>query len=931
MKRLSILLAVIVSLPLGLRAQNIPVDPAVRIGHLDNGLTYYIRHNEEPAGQANFYIAQKVGSILEEENQRGLAHFLEHMCFNGTEHFPGNNIIKYCESIGVKFGADLNAYTSIDETVYNIDNVPVANVPSAVDSCLWILHDWADGLLLEGDDIDHERGVIHEEWRSRMNAQMRMYGTILPALYPDGNRYAERMPIGTMEVVDNFPYQALRDYYAKWYRPDQQGIVVVGDIDVDAVEAKIKDIFGTIAKPENPAERFYVQVPDNKEPIFVIASDKEQPYAITYIFRKHDAFTAEDKAGLGYWVADYARTLAESMIEQRLDELTLLPEPPFIQAEIEDGDYMLSKTKGAFTGVAVSNPDGLVKAATTVYREMLRAARNGFTASEYERARTEYLTQVETAYKQKDKRKSATFCKAYVRNFIDGDPIPGIENTYALANRLAPNIPVEVVNQVVAQLVPEGNLAVACMLPQVDGVTYPTEAELAAAFAAVEAENIAPYEDNASDEPLMSELPAAGRIKSTKDFKFGYKKLTLSNGATVYIRQTDFNADQIVMRAYSDGGLSLYDLGESVNLRAVSDLLGVGGVGNFSATALTKALTGKQLSVSPSVSALSESVSASTTPKDLETMMQLNYLYFTAMRSDDDAFASTVNRMRALLENAEAQPMTAFQDSLTRSLYKTAALAGSLKAKDLDSIDYDRVMQIARERFANAADFTFIITGNYDEAVLLPLIEQYIASLPAGGKKEKANTKAVALRNGKVENVFDKKMEVPTSTCVFVNSGKTGLDLRSQLLMTVATQALSIDLLSEIREKEGGTYSINAAGQMIDALKTGLVQVVYQTSPDRVAELDEKVLALVDKFIADGPSEENVAKVKEYLVKNYQENQRENSYWGSVLLKYLTTGVDANTTYESVLDSITPADCSKFLTSIWKQGNSLHVEMNGVE
>ena len=300
MKRFFIISVIAMMAFTNVKAQEVPalpIDPQVRIGQLDNGLTYYIRHNEEPKGQANFYIAQKVGSILEEENQRGLAHFLEHMCFNGTEKFPGNRVIQYCESIGVKFGADLNAYTDIDETVYNIDNVPVVNVPSAVDSCLWILHDWADGLLLEDDDIDHERGVIHEEWRSRMNAQMRMFETLLPEMYP-GNLYGQRLPIGTMEVVDNFPYQVLRDYYEKWYRPDQQGVVVVGDIDVNEVEAKIKSIFGTIAKAENPAERFYVQVEDNDEPIICIAKDKEQPYSISYIFMKHDAYPSEMKGDL---------------------------------------------------------------------------------------------------------------------------------------------------------------------------------------------------------------------------------------------------------------------------------------------------------------------------------------------------------------------------------------------------------------------------------------------------------------------------------------------------------------------------------------------------------------------------------------------------------------------------------------------------------
>ena len=312
------------------QSQPIPIDPAVKIGKLENGLTYYIRKNSEPAGQANFYIAQKVGSILEEENQRGLAHFLEHMCFNGTEHFPGNSLIKYCESIGVKFGENLNAYTSIDETVYNIDNVPVGKVPSAIDSCLWILHDWADGLLLTDEDIDSERGVIHEEWRTRANAQIRILEKSLPVIYPDGNRYGNRMPIGTMEVVDNFEYDLLRSYYEKWYRPDLQAIIVVGDIDVNEVEGKIRDIFGTIATPVDPAERVYFGVPDNEEPIICLATDKEQPYALSYLYCKHEPYPVEMRTDMNYLVYEFAISAATIMINDRIQEMLQKPEPPFI-------------------------------------------------------------------------------------------------------------------------------------------------------------------------------------------------------------------------------------------------------------------------------------------------------------------------------------------------------------------------------------------------------------------------------------------------------------------------------------------------------------------------------------------------------------------------------------------------------------------------
>ena len=575
----------------------IPVDANVRVGKLENGLTYYIRHNNYPEGQANFYIAQKVGSVLEEDNQRGLAHFLEHMCFNGTEKFPGNGVVKYLESIGVKFGADLNAYTSIDETVYNIDNVPMS-MAGAVDSCLWILHDWAGGLLLEDEDIDKERGVIHEEWRQRNTAQQRMMEAVSLEMYP-GNRYGDRWPIGTMEVIDNFPYSALRDYYTKWYRPDQQAIVVVGDVNVDEIEGKIKGIFADLTMPENPAERVYYPIADNKEPIIAIAKDKEQQYGIIYLFAKHEAIPAEAKGNLDYLIVDYAKTMFSQMMHGRMSELAMNPDAPFVQGFINDEDFFLAKTKGAVNGAIIPKEGKEKEAIAVLYREMLRAQRHGFTESEYVRARAEYLTQIESAYNERDKVKSQRYCKEYVRHFIDNEPIPGIENEYALANQLAPNLPVDLVNGFVKGLMSDTNLVVMAMLPEKEGLTYPTDAEIAQLLTSVAAEDITAYEDKVSDEPLIAEEPAGGKVVKVKDAQHGYKQLILSNGATVYLKSTDFKADQIIMRAVSKGGTALYDESEAINLSQVTDVIENNGIGNFNTTDLQKVLAGKKAHVAP--------------------------------------------------------------------------------------------------------------------------------------------------------------------------------------------------------------------------------------------------------------------------------------------------------------------------------------------
>ncbi|MBQ7575764.1 MAG: insulinase family protein [Bacteroidales bacterium] len=910
----------------------IPIDPAVRIGKLDNGLTYYIRHNEEPKGQANFYIAQKVGSILEEEEQRGLAHFLEHMCFNGTEHFPGNGVIKYCESIGVKFGADLNAYTSIDETVYNIDNVPVAKVPSSIDSCLWILHDWADGLLLTDKDIDSERGVIHEEWRSRSGAQNRMLEKILPEVYP-GNRYGERLPIGLMSVVDFFPYQRLRDYYEKWYRPDQQGIVVVGDIDVDAVEAKIKDIFGTIATPVNPAERFYVQVEDNTEPIVSIAKDKEQPYAMSFIFCKHDAYPVEMKGDLSYLIYSTALYAIQSMLSERIDEIMQSPNPPFIQAQISDDDYLIAKTKKAFQGMAVSSEADILTPMKTVYREMLRAVRGGFTASEYERFKTNFLSELETRYNQRSKVKSAAYCSEYVRHFIDNEPIPGIENEYAMAQQLLPSIPVTVVNQLAATLMAPGmnNVVVMMMLPDKEGVTYPSGEEIVEALKAVAAEDIKPYEDAVSDEPLMSELPVPGRVVKTGETKFGYKMYKLSNGATVYMKHTDFNPDEILMAAYSQGGTSLYGDADNNNLKALPEVIGVGGLGSFSATDLPKVLAGKNVSVNRTVGSFSEGVSAKTTPKDLETMLQLNYLGFTSMRYDEKAFESWRSRNTAALANREANPMSAIQDTLVATIYTNSYRVSPLKTTDLAGLDYGRIMEIARERFADASDFVFVFTGNIDEDAL-PLIERYIGSLPATGKKEKADLKAYGFAKGKVSKMFDRQMETPMVTNFFLDNAKTKASLKNNVAFDIALSALSNVLLEEIREKEGGTYGIGAYGGMdFYPKKEMYMQIAYQTDPDKYEHLNGKVAEIVKEFAKSGPSEEAISKAKEYMVKKYHENLHENGYFSSAVREYLNSGVDVVTGYEEVVKSVTAKDIRKVFNQLLKAGNHAEVIMKGVK
>ena len=937
MKKLFLSLALVFVGCLAMFAQQqtpaIPIDKNVRIGKLDNGLTYYIRHNEEPKGQANFYIAQKVGSILEEEDQRGLAHFLEHMCFNGTRNFPGNGVIKYCESIGVKFGADLNAYTSIDETVYNIDNVPVATTPSAVDSCLWILHDWADGLLLADEDIDKERGVIHEEWRSRQggSASLRMYEKLLPQIYPN-NRYGERMPIGLMEVVDNFPYKALRDYYEKWYRPDQQGIIVVGDIDVDQIEAKIKAIFNTIATPVNPAERYYIPVEDNVEPIIAMATDKEQQYAVNSIFLKHDGYPTEMKSQMEYLVADFFSGAIDIMMEMRMQEISEQANPPFIGAGIGDDDFFFAKTKKAFTGTCYTNENDVVKGTTTVYREMLRAIRHGFTAGEFERAKATIMTQLESAYNERDKVKSRNYCKEYVRHFIDNEPIPGAENMYLLAQQIIPNIPVEAVNQYLAELVGNDNMVAMFMLPEKEGVTYPTPTEMAEILKKVAAEDIPAYEDKTSNEPLISKMPKAGSVKSTENGPFGYKKLTLSNGAVVYLKKTDFKADEIIFKAFSQGGTSLYDEKDAVNLKVADELFAISGLGNYKLVDLWKALAGKKVSINASINTYSEGLDGHSSPKDIETLLQLNYLYFTNVRADKEAFESWKAKESAMLINAELNPMKSLNDTIRKSMYPNLPRLKSLTLAELDKINFKRCVQIGKERFANAADFTFVLTGNIDETVVIPLIEQYIASLPAKGKKETYRDFGASPMDGSRTNVFKKEMEIPTATVFMSKKGSAAYNLKNDLSFSIADQILDIVMTEEIREKEGGTYGVSVSASLNNVPKPYVIlQVYYQTDPDKYEYLNKKIEEIIADFAQNGPSAVNMDKVKEYMLKKHQEYLRENSYYSNCMRELIINGVDEITGYEDLVKNITADDVRSVIANLLKENNNVKIVMHGIQ
>ena len=607
----------------------IPVDPAVRIGHLDNGLTYYIRHNEKPENRVEFYIAQKVGSIQEEPRQRGLAHFLEHMAFNGTKNFPGNEkgkgIVDWCESHAIKFGTNLNAYTSVDETVYNISNVPTDNT-AVLDSCLLILHDWSNYVLLEDEEIDKERGVIREEWRSRNSGLLRVYTDAQETMYP-GSKYADCMPIGNIDVVNNFPYQDLRDYYNLWYHPDLQGIIIVGDINVDEMEGKVKALFSEIPKATGKPERIYYPVSDNDAPIIYIGNDKEVSTPNVQIFFKHDATTNEEKESMAYLLQTYMLSMASSMLDERFEEMTQQANPPFNGAGSDYGDYFLSKTKEAFNVTVITKADGIETGLQAALTEIERMKRFGFTASEYERARANYLQRLESAYKERNNTQNANFVNEYVQHFLNNEPIPGIEQEYSIMQQIAPNIPVEAINALVQQqLIPDNNRVVFIAVPESAVDKCPTKEQVLNMLNGMSQLQVEAYVDNVSDEPLVSDIPATGKIVKEETGMYGSTKLTLNNGVQVYIKKTDFKEDEIRMRAVSPGGTTQFDDKDKLEMEVLDDLGSIGGLGNFSQTELTKQLAGKKVTLSASVTSQRETLGGNSSPKDFETMNRTRHV-----------------------------------------------------------------------------------------------------------------------------------------------------------------------------------------------------------------------------------------------------------------------------------------------------------------
>ena len=907
----------------------IPVDPDVRIGKLDNGLTYYIRHNNWPEQRAEFYIAQRVGSIQEDDDQRGLAHFLEHMAFNGSKHFKGNELLRWCESVGINFGGDLNAYTSIDETVYNISNVPTTR-EGIIDSCLLILYDWADGLLLEQEEIEKERGVIHEEWRLRTSAQMRMLERDLPKLFP-GSKYGYRMPIGLMEIIDNFERPFLQSYYEKWYRPDNQGIIVVGDVDVDKIEQKIKDLFSPIVLPENRALITKETVPDNAEAIYVIDKDKEQRTNEVWVMMKHEAFPDSLKGTMAYLLTDYMKDAAISMLNDRLKEYAEKPESPFLKSSASYGDYILTDNVEAFE-LDVYPKDGQTEEAVkAAFTELRRAADFGFTATEYNRYKQNYTSALDKQYSNKDKRYNSSFVNQYVHHFLDNMPIPSIDYKYTTMMQLVPMVPVDAINALMKEYVlrNDSNLVVYSLNTEKEGLTYPTEEGLKKAIADARAAQIDAYVDNVKDEPLMTTLPQKGSIKNeTKNEQFGYTELELSNGAKVIMKQTDFKKDQVLLRSEGFGGSALYGEKDFANIKMFDDVIEASGLGNFSHTELEKALAGKIASATLTLSTNRVHVNGSSTPKDVETMLQLVYLYFTNIAKDQKSYDNLMQTTEVQLKNRLLRPESVLQDSLIATMTNNNPRDKAMKTEDLVKVGYDRILEMAKEQTANAAAYTFTIIGNYDEETIRPLIETYLASLPAQKNVVKSPNVSTPFK-GEVINSFKHSSESPKAYAVMEwYTKELPLTAENGIKMDMIGQVLSMEYLKKIREDASAAYTVQAMGG-IDRDDFDTTAQVLAVCPMKPEKADTAIMILRDEVtaLAKTCDADKLQKVKEYMLKEHGNQLKQNGYWLSVINTWRKFGLDFHSDYEKLVNAQTPESISALTAELLKSGNRAEVIM----
>lgn len=859
--------------------QPMPVDPKVKIGRLSNGLTYYIRQNKKPEQRVELRLVVNTGSVLEDEDQQGLAHFMEHMNFNGTKRFPKNELVSYLQSIGVEFGADLNAYTSFDETVYMLP-VPT-DKPGLVDKGLQILEDWAHNALLDSLEIEKERGVVIEEWRLSRGADERMMKQTLPVQY-QGSKYAERLPIGKIESLRNFSHAALKRFYTDWYRPDLQAIIIVGDIDVNDMEQKVKETFGDIPAATAPRKRETFPVPDHTEVLTVVAKDKETAFPSVEVLFKKDPLP---ETTIGDYVRYMNEMLFTGMLNNRFREVTLKPNPPFVGAGSYYGESY-ARTKDAYQLFANTSDTGMARSLYALMEENRRVLLYGFTPSEFELQKKQIQSFYDRIFNEREKEESYKYADEYAGNFLVNEPIPGIEWEYDFVKQHLSSVILQDVNNLAAQWITKNNMVVTLNAPEKEGVKIPSAAEVSSVLSAVDIAAIEPYKEKV----LATSLIDPGKLKSGKiissktDEELGTTTIKLANGATVVLKPTNFKNDEILFRTFSKGGHSLVKDADYYSAINAANIVVQSGVGNFSAIDLGNMLKGKNTSLTPTIGTYSEGMSGNTIPKETETLLQLIHLYFTAPKKDAAAFESFKTRQKQLYANIAANPQIYFSGEFQKIMTQNHPRAGALpKPTDFDKINLDRSIQIYKERFSNAGDFTFLFTGSFDEDSMKPLLEKYIGSLPAIAKKETYRDLGIRPPKGKVDKVITKG-EDPKSLVNLVFTVPAVYNTNESYALLSLGELMNIKLVEQLREEKGGVYGVSAYGGMNRIpYSSSTFNISFPCAPENADTLTAAALDELRKIIKTGVSAEDLEKIKEQQKRKLEVDIKQNIFWSNNL------------------------------------------------
>ena len=863
----------------------VPPDPSIKIGRLDNGITYYIKYNKKPEQRVELRLAVNAGSICETDGQQGLAHFMEHMCFNGTKNFPSNRIVDMLEEMGMKFGAEINAFTSFDQTIYML-KVPTDKAET-INTGFQVLEDWAHQVSLEDVEIDKERGVIVEEWRLGLGAEARMMQKYIPVLLK-GSRYAERLPIGKVEIIKSFPYDTLRSFYNNWYRPDLMAVVVVGDIDTKLAEEKIREHFGRIPAKSNPQPRIEFPVPENTDPLISVVTDKEASG-----FDAQIMFKQPKAASITY--KDYRnsqmRSLYTSMFNTRLQEIARKPDAPFMYAGGGYGSF-IGRSLDVYSLYVSSKENQLDKSIELILSENEKVRQFGFNNSELEREKKNILTMYEQGAKEADKTVSSTFADEFIRNYMTRECIPGYQKEYEMVKELLPGITVEEINKMGQSWITGNNIIALVTAQEKEGVKVPTEQEVAEIIKAAASKKVEAYVDKVLETPLLAEQPVSSPvIKKTENNEFGYTELQFGNGVRMILKPTDFKNDQILISSFSFGGNSLYPDQDVLTATLAPTVIVQSGLGDYNMTDLQKKLSGITASLTPYIDELREGVRGTCSPRDLETMLQLNYLYFTRIRRDEDAFNTLKSRLKNQLRPMKAVPLMIFSDTLAKIVSKNNPRVITLPTEaQIDQINLDRVIEIFKDRFADASDFTYVMVGNFKVDDITPLLEKYIGGLPSTKRKENWRDVSPEFPEGKVVVDVPKNSE-QQSRVAMVWEDDFRWKPKDRQGFSVLMSILAIKLRESMREDQGGVYGVSISGSP-EKLPKPKFSIVSQwgCSPDNIEKLAQTVLDEMNKIKNEGPTETDLNKVKETFIRERETQVKENSFWLSYLQNHYQYG-----------------------------------------